>query len=339
MTKIKEIHMDNYTYLDNVFSFEGAVSVEENNEYCAPWRIDFKEKELFPVLKDKVGKFCSGVRLCFTTNAQYIALQMAEIDEDTLILDVFVEGAFNQQIKISDTSPIALEGLREGTKQIEIWLTQNQTFKLKKLFINKGAKISKTLDYRKRWIHYGSSISQSNAATSPSKTWAAMTAQKLNLNLTNLGFSGECVFDPMVGMKMRDLEADYITLKLGINTYPGLQTERMFAPNVIGIIKSIRERHPYTPLAIISPIYCEAREIEKGACGLSLTEMRVSLEQIVNIFKSYGDRNIFYISGLEILNEESKQHLPDGLHPDADAQYIMSDNFTNKVFSRMAGTL
>lgn len=334
----KNMKMDSYEYFDNIFSFEGAVSVENNSEYCAPWRINFAEKELFPVLSDKVGRFCSGIRLCFSTDAENLAIQLAELEEP-MQLDVFVNGQFNQQLKIEDTAPAYLNKLEAGLKAIEIWLPQNQSFKLKKLYTNEGARISKTLNSKKKWVHYGSSISQANAASSPSKTWAAMTAQKLNLNLTNLGFSGECVFDPMVALQIRELSADYITLKLGINTYKGLQTKRMFAPCVIGLIKIIREKHPNTPLTIISPVYCEPREIEIGQCGLSLRDMRACLEGIVNTFKSYGDNNIYYLNGLEIFGEENKHLLPDELHPNAEAQYIISENFIKKVFYKMPGII
>jgi hypothetical protein len=336
MINHENLKMDGYIYRDNVFTYEGSVSVEENINYSAPWRINVSEKELFPFLIDKVGKFCSGVRLCFTTDAEIIALQVAELEEP-LILDVFVDGKFNQQIKVSDLSQVYLKEFHSGLKAIEIWLTQNQTFKLKMIFVSEGARISKTLNTQKKWIHYGSSISQSNAADSPSMIWASMTAHLLDLHLTNLGFSGECVFDPMVAINISELPADYITLKLGINTYTGLQTRRMFAPSVIGFIKIIREKHPTTPLTVISPIYCEPREIDKGMCGLSLKDMRVALEGIVDIFKSYGDRNIYYLSGLQILGQDNKHHMPDNLHPDAEAQYIIADNFISKVFYKMPG--
>ena len=337
-------NMDSYTFLDNVFSFEGAVSTEVNEEYCMPWRIQFKEKELFPVIKDRVGRFCSGVRLCFKTDSENIVIELSGLDEaeeadGPMLLDIFIDGEFNRQVKVMDLSPIKVEGLSSSLKGVEIWLKQNQSFKLKRIYVDNGATISKVLNKKKRWIHYGSSISQSNAASSPSKTWAAMTAQQLNQHLTNLGLSGECVFDPMIGMQISELPADYITLKLGINAYPGLQTKRMFAPCVIGLIKQIREKHPYTPMTVISPIYCGPRENEQGPCGLSLSEMREILEGIVNSFKGYGDTNIYYLSGLEILGEDNSQHLPDKLHPNAEAQYIIAENFIKKVFYRMPGIL
>lgn len=330
----ENIKMDEYGYFDNVFSFEGAVSVEKKENYCAPWRIDYEQKELFPSIKDKVGRLCSGIRLCFSTDAENIALKLSEIEE-AMLIDVIINGEFNQQLKIENTDIVYFNKLNNEFKNVEIWLAQSQSFKLEKVMISEGSKISKSLVKQKRWVHYGSSISQSNDASSPSKTWAAMTARKRNLHLTNLGFSGECVFDPMVALQIRDLPADYITLKLGINTYPGLQTKRMFEPCVIAFIKIIREKHPSTPLTVLSPIYCESRETILGECGLCLQDMRKILQNVVNTFKKYGDRNIYYLSGLELLGEEHKKLLPDNLHPNAEAQYIMSNNFVNKVFDRM----
>lgn len=79
----------------------------------------------------------------------------------------------------------------------------------------------------------------------------------------------------MVGRIIRDLPADYITLKLGINVDQGDLTLRTFAPNAIGLIQIIRKKHPHTPLEIISPFISAPRETR--------TDNGLSLEQIKKI--------------------------------------------------------
>ena len=57
--------MKAYTYQDNVFSFEGSVSIEQEKEWVAPWRIDYQQFDFYPFLTDERAKQCSGIRLSF----------------------------------------------------------------------------------------------------------------------------------------------------------------------------------------------------------------------------------------------------------------------------------
>lgn len=63
------------------------------------------------------------------------------------------------------------------------------------------------LPSRPRWVHYGSSISQSAEAEGPTETWPAATAKTAQLNLTGLGFAGNAMLDPFVARTIRNLPA------------------------------------------------------------------------------------------------------------------------------------
>lgn len=326
-----------YTYRDNVFTFEGCISVQREQEWAAPWRIDYSHFDFYPFLNDEVGRACSGVRLCFTTDSRHIVLDLADVVQWTK-LDLFADGKLIQEVMLNkDESPVAFQVLDPGLKRIEIWLDTCFQVKVKKVLIDEGARICKTPVTQKRWVHYGSSISHSGHARTPSKSWAALVAQKLDLHLTNLGYGANCKLEPMVGRMIRDLPADYITLKLGINVYHGNLSTRTFAPNVIGLIQIIREKHPDTPLAVISPIYSPPREEVKGGSGMSLKDMRCILADIVESCKKYGDRNIYYGDGLKVFGLSEAGYLHDELHPVAAGEYPLSDNIIKEVFSRFPG--
>lgn len=320
-----------YSYEDGVFDFEGAVSIEQVN-YCAiPWRIQYKRKEFYPVLEDGVGRCGSGIRLVFQTNTTTLQLELDRLKEPTQI-DCVINGNEIRTIAVESNS-IEISDLHQGNKQIALWLPQNQQLHIKGIGIDLEATISKQTKEWPKWIHYGSSISQSNDVQSPARTWVSKTARCHHLDVTNLGFSGECVFDPIVGRQIRDMDADLITLKLGVNTYPGKSTERLFKPNVIGLIDTIREGHPKTLIVVISPFYSREREVILGPTGLSLTMMRTYLEEIVQLYRQAGDDHIYYVNGLEIFGSVYESYLPDGLHPNAEAQSIIAHQFGQKVIS------
>ena len=46
--------------------------------------------------------------------------------------------------------------------------------------------------------------------------------------------------------------------------------------------------------------------------------MRVEMEEIVRKLHEHGDRNIHYVNGLDIFNENYAHLLPDELHPNTD---------------------
>jgi hypothetical protein len=344
-TKVNIGDMDSYSYNDNLFSYEGAVSLQHEKNWTAPWRIDYDRFELYPNLTEDAGRLCAGIRLSFATTAQNIALDLADMGERPIklnpnripTLDVFVDGCKNQQISYELSGGVVyFKPLEEGLKVVEIWLDNCFPFRLKGLYIDKGAHILRVENRKKRWIHYGSSISHLVQAYSPSATWTSIVAQKCNLHLTNLGFRGQCMLDPMVGHMIKELPADYITLKIGINLHEGALSQRTFEPCAIGLIHTIREKHKNTPIFIISPIYCVFRDMEfkKNDCGYTLPEMRSILEGIVEKFARYGDKNIYYVDGLKIFNKEEMEQHSEGLHPFAEGQFILAEHFIENVFDK-----
>lgn len=318
-----------YTYEDGVFDFEGAVSIEMIQGQAMPWRIEQSKRTFYPILAEGVGRFGSGIRVVFETNTRIIQLEIGQLKESTTI-DCVIDYVQIRTIEVNEER-IRIDNLPTGHKHIALWLPQNQQLSIKYIAVDSLAYIRKVVNQATKWVHYGSSISQSNDAWSPAQTWVSYVARRKEYNVTNLGFSGECVFDPIIGRQISHMEADVITLKLGVNTYPGKSTERMFKPTVIGLIDTIRDRHPLTPIVIISPFYSAAKEVEIGPTGLSLVIMRRYLEEIVAMYKDIGDQHIYYVNGLDIFGEKYRDYLPDGLHPNAQAQTTIADNFLEKV--------
>lgn len=321
-----------YKFRDNVFTFEGAVSIYEAPDYVQPMRIPWEFKELYPVVQEFKAKQASGVRICFTTNANKIVLEI-ENKEDKPRLDLLVNSILIESVTCAEEI-VEFKELPEGDKEIEIWLDPCKEFKLRQIIIEEAFVIRKTIVKQKRWIHYGSSISHSMEARIPSEIWTGIVSQKLGLHLTNLGFHSECKCDSMMGLAIRDIPADFITMKLGINLVDGDLNRRTFKPAIFGIVKIIRDKKPTTPIVICSPIYSPLYEEKRGGSDFNLVEMREEVKACVAILKNYGDENIYYSDGLEIFGEAYSNFMPDDLHPNAEGQYVMAENFIDKVFKK-----
>ncbi len=325
--------MKKYIYENNVFTFEGAISVEISESWVSPWRIDCNRLDFYPFLNEVVAKNACGVRVCFNSNCEMLKINFAQLIVE-INVDVLINYKEILQFTVTPQQPfILMKTLDKCDKSFEIWLSQSAQVKIESIEINDDAQISKNVDNRKKWVHYGSSISHSIRASSPLNTWPSIVSNKLNLHLTNLGFGGNCIVEPMVAKMISELECDYISLKLGINCIDGKLSNRSFIANCIGFINIIREKHKSTPILIISPIFCAENDRETNICasGYTLPKMREELYEMVNTFKKYGDENIYYLNGLEVFDETQLYLMPDGIHPDAKAQSIFAENFINKA--------
>ncbi len=321
---------------DSRLSWPGAVSIQHADGWSAPWRIDHRHAILFPpeILRERV-QMPSGVRLSFRSDTLFIAGKLADVaSPDTSQIDLVCDNGFMASQPLAGHDSFRFDHLPPGDKQIELWLPQFGEFRLKELELSDGAILSPVADNRPKWVNYGSSISQCRTAESPSQTWPAIVARTLGLNLTNLGVGGQCHLDVMMARTIRDLPADLITLNLGINVQGGASmNERTFRPAIIGFVMTIRDGHPDIPIIVRSPIISPLREDTPNAAGFSLRQIREEVALAVDALQTHGDRNLYYVDGLEVFGEDLAHLLPDDLHPNAEGYKVMGRNYA-KIISR-----
>jgi hypothetical protein len=273
----------------------------------------------------------AGVRISFHSDTQTVAGEIEPVDEPSKI-DLYCDGRLHGMIDLAGQRRFEFRDLPDGEKLIELWLPQYVQFRLHGLELTAGATVKPYDDSRPRWVTYGSSITHCRAAESPSQTWPAIAARKLGLNLTCLGYGGNCHLEPMLARMIRDLPADFLSMKAGINIYgSGSLNSRTFIPAVIGFAQIIREKHPDTPFAVISPIFSAFRETTPNSVGFTLEAMREEVAEAVQIMVGKGDRNIHYVDGLKLFGPDLGGLLPDELHPNAEGYQIMGENFVDNV--------
>ncbi|MFW6132950.1 MAG: SGNH/GDSL hydrolase family protein, partial [Planctomycetota bacterium] len=254
----------------------GAVSLEMRDGGVRPWRLPHAQRRLFPPDGTIMARaeHPSGVRIRMRTDSPTLRLRVDRSDvpdEDTQRFDLVVDGELRATVALeAGQSDVVFAGLGEATGTAEVWLPLWGPVTLMGLSVADGATCAPVADARPRWVAYGSSITQCRQAHSPARTWPATAARMRGLNLTSMGFGGQCHMETMVAMTIRDLPADVITLKLGINMHGGSYSPRTFEPQVIGFVRILRQRHERTPIGIISPIANPQREHTPGATGMDL---------------------------------------------------------------------
>jgi len=245
-------------------------------------------------------------------------------------------------------------GLPSGTKRVEIWLPHNASVELQALRVDDDATVGAPPRPARRWVHYGSSISHCMEADRPTGVWPAVAARAAGIDLFSLGMTGQCQLDQFAARTIRDLPADLISLKLGINVVNAdSMRERTFVPAIHGLLDTIRDGHPRTPILVISPIVCPAAEehpgptvpdsdrrfgvIERPAAlafgALTLVRIRELLEFVVASRRNAGDVDLHHLHGFELFGPDDVGDLPDGLHPSAAGYLRMGERFHAAAFS------
>jgi lysophospholipase L1-like esterase len=325
---------------DSRISWEGVISLEKNNGSVTPWRIPYEDKDIFPDESfHLVANRASGVRILLKTDSRNIRLSgEPKVDGCAVApggcqIDLCIDNKIIQT-QIFENNELLFSGLPKGMKVVELWLSPSYPITMHGAELDDGASLEKVEDKRLKWIAYGSSITHCVRAASPAMTWPAIVARTMNFNLTALGYGGQCKLDSMIARMIRDMEADFISLKLGINVYGSDLSPRTFPAAVIGTIAIIREKHKTAPLVVCSPICSPPRENTPSTAGNTLINMRDAVKRAVESFRKRGDKNIYYVDGLKIFGPELTEYLPDELHPDAKGMEFMAENFMNEAFKK-----
>ncbi|MCX5446954.1 GDSL-type esterase/lipase family protein [Streptomyces nigrescens] len=358
----------------------GALDLEVTEAGVMPRRLPAWTKEQYqdPSVHG-VTVMPSGVRLVFRTDARELEFEVltstGQLATDprprpTGMLELLVDGApagrrqapvgnvllmagpgTVQRVIPGEPGTVRFAGLPAGMKQIELWLPQQTPTELVALRAD-GSVLAPLPDGRRRWVHHGSSISHCLEADGPTGTWPVVAAALGGVEVINLSQAGNALLDPYVARTIRDMPADLISLKAGINIVSLAAFRlRTFGPAVHGFLDTIRDGHPDTPLLLMSPVSCPALEETPGptatgpdgkltALGdpaevaggaLSLTVVRAELARIVAARQTH-DPHLHYLDGRELLGPDETDDLADGLHPGAAAYRRMGRRFAAHAF-------
>jgi hypothetical protein len=365
----------------------GSVELEPTEHGVLPHRLPAWARAQAP--DDQVLQAESqpaGVRLVFRSRATEVELDAHRVlvgyagvpQRPDCFYDLLVDGELVAQMTVSGgdvvetdlstgttetrrgpTGTVRFTGLPDRDQLVVLWLPWRETTHLVEL--RSDAPVSPVARTGRRlWLHHGSSISHGSNADSPSTTWAALAAREADVDLVNLGFSGSAVLDPFTARTMRDLPADVVSVKIGINlTNHDLMRRRAFGPAVHGFLDTIRDGHPDTPLLVVSPLLCPIHEETPGpgafdmdavaegmvrfvalgdprevAAGkLTLQVIREELAAIV-AKRAQSDQALHYLDGLTLYGEADHDvlPLPDDLHPDGESHRLIGRRFAEAAF-------
>jgi lysophospholipase L1-like esterase len=341
---------------------DGHVDIRRRADSVQPLRLPAAELTFYDPFTRWVAQAASGVRLRLRTNSRSLQLTTTQrlaasgMDgaERPSAYELFVDGRLAERREAQggavltpdgslmgdERAVVRFEDLGAGEKTVELWLPPAATVSISGLELDDGAVWSSWPDARPLVVFHGSSITHCMEADGGSGTWPAVACAAADARMLNLGWAGSCLLSGLAARIVRDQPAAAIVLKLGINVWSdGLLKERTFLDSAHAMISIIREKHPATPMALVSPIYSPGREEEGDNGGLTLRRMRELLQEVATTRMRAGDRAIRYLSGLSLFGEADADDLPDNLHPNAAGYRRMGERFYDLALQDAGGLL
>lgn len=325
----------------------------------------------------------AGACLRFRTDSRTLELDVVltgihagELPATPVTFDLVVDGELVETIRVEEQSVLHVVGPRfdriemvpgdpatasfvlPGSKDsvVEVWLPHRASLVIRDARVDDGCGLDPVTTRTPRWVHYGSSISQCMEAPSPTHAWPTVVARRTGHELVNLSLGGNCMLDPFVARTIRDLAADVISLKVGINIVAeDVMRERMLRPVLEGFLDTVRDGHATTPLIVITAIHCPPVEerpgplsvseahrfdaVEREVAGrgtLSLARVREVVEEVV-ARRARHDPNLHLVDGRTLLGPADAARLPDDLHPDPEGIRLIAERF-EPILRNMAGS-
>ncbi|MFC0210901.1 SGNH/GDSL hydrolase family protein [Paenibacillus chartarius] len=185
-------------------------------------------------------------------------------------------------------------------------------------------------DTDRKVIFYGTSITQGGCASRPGLAYPNILSRRFNREFLNFGFAGNGKGEPELARIIAEIpDPECLILDYEANC---VSTE-LLQQTLPAFIAIYRERHPDTPILVISRITYAKDRFHAEMARHKAERKQVQL-RAVEQRREQGDNNIYFFDGSDLLGESADECTVDGVHPTDLGFMRMADGLT-PVLKRM----
>ena len=171
--------------------------------------------------------------------------------------------------------------------------------------LKKGSRLDRSPAYtvKKPVVFYGSSITQGACASRPGMMYPAVLSCILDFDYIDLGFSGSARAETTMAQYIADLDMSAFVYDYDHNAPDVGYLRATHHP----FFERIREKNPSLPIVFLSrPQYEQSRDSDEREAVI-----RETYEKAV----SDGDKNVYFVSGRNLMDLAGNDGSVDGVHP------------------------
>lgn len=171
---------------------------------------------------------------------------------------------------------------------------------------------------------YGTSITQGGCANTAGSDYVSSVGRLLDTEVVNFGFSGGGKGEPEVARLISEIDAAKFVLDYAANV-----DARQLRRTLPRFVRILRERHPTTPIALISCPSFDKILWDTDTRNL-LAAKRDSMMAYYIRAKRSGDTNLHFIDGNGLLPAGIPGAYVDGVHPTSHGFAIMAERLVQQ---------
>ncbi len=325
---LKEADSDGIVWFDpreEPFGLTGMEWIKEDSVYR---RLPKQPDWQIPKPVDELANHTAGAQVRLRTDSRRILVKVklrgrsgmyhmpatGQSGFDLYVQDRGIQRYLKTTMFPHDTLQYQVELFNDATKQLRSFTLNFPLYNgVESVFVGfeQGAALLAPLPFvlPGKIVIYGTSITQGGCVSRPGMVYSNILSRKLDVEFVNLGFSGNGRGEPALAHLINQIPGtSFIILDYEANA--GKTIVNTLSP----FVEVLRERHPQTPILIMSKIRY-ARAMDGSEAYESLMSLRDFQKNLVNDRKTAGDENIYFLDGSKVLGDDYFECTVDGTHP------------------------
>lgn len=289
--------------------------------------------------ENQQARCSAGLALAFSTNSTFIDLLPVykwEHKKDNMTgistagFDLYIKRK-NQWVYAGSATPAVrnsrvtiISDMDTTLKECLLYLPIYSELDELKVGVHKDASIASIPDpFRKKVVFFGSSFTQGVSASRPGMSYPMQIERNLNVQVCNLGFSGNSKLQTYFAEMIAAVDADAIVFDAFSNPDETIIRERLAL-----FLDIVTKTHTKIPLIFVQTIHRGNSNFNEKIRDREDKKRRVASELMPGAMKKY--KNVFFIEN-PLPRNLSEDISADGVHPSDLGYYYWAKNLGSQI--------